>query len=204
MSGSFKRTRPNEMRLIPLKPKSNCKSEIVYNFERINPMTQEREVDLPILNFDSPAWMPGILASHERNVAETNPNLFKESFFAKANKEDEEELEQLALPRPPKRATFCGVCEHSYEDYYTHVNSEEHVAKFQNNPHLETILYETKVLQEEFQNYLMNEVNFGEISSKETFAPDNDSKNEKGQQNSGLSKIYHYLQNNNFVSFRRT
>ena len=192
-----KARRPNEMRLIPIQPKGNYKSEIVHNFERINPKTGQREVDLPILNFDSPAWMPGILASHERHLAETNPNVLKESFFAKLDKEDEEEFEQLYLPRPQKKATWCGVCEHAFEDYLTHVNSEEHQTKFQSNPHLETILYETKVLQEEFQDYLLNEVNFDEVSSKETFAPDINSK-------SVLSKIYRCLQKNNLIRFRRT
>ncbi len=169
------------MRMRFLKQKSGFPSqEIVHNFERINPRTGERESDLPLLSFDSPPWIPGILASFERNIAETNPNSFKESFFAKMNKDEEEELEQLYFPRPQKKATHCGVCECSFDDYLTHVNSDEHQNNFQNNAYLEQLMEETKIIQDEFQNYLLNEVNFDEISSKETFAPYNDSNSEKG------------------------
>ena len=74
--------RPNEMRLIPLKPDSIFQSEIVHKFERFNPETQELEADLPILNPKTDPWLPGIIAS--KNV-KIDPAKLRENFLAHLN-----------------------------------------------------------------------------------------------------------------------
>ena len=50
----------------------------------------------------------------------------------------EEEKDELFTPKPSKNHTFCGICRHHYEEYLTHIATEEHQeklkkAKFEKN-----------------------------------------------------------------------
>jgi len=193
------------MKLTPLNPQSNKTSEIVHNFERVDSKTKTKQSDLPILNFDDDRpWMPGIYSNHEeKQLLEKKSQERKEAFEREViNRDDHSLLEKLMLPKPPKNLITCGICNTEVEDYLTHVNSENHMENFKNNSDIQELIQEVGLIQEDFLNSVFDKIDCNELSPKKKFSRHDDSRSEKDQQTSDLSKTYYYLQNNNFVSFR--
>jgi len=170
MSGSFgKKTRPYEMKLGPIRPRGLYQYGIKYEFERLNDHGKP-EPDLPILNFGTPAWMPGIVAPHERDTVEQNPSQLEDDFMERMSESEDEESMEFA--KPPQSRNLCSLCNVRYEDYYLHINSDEHQERFNLNDAIPTMNIEAQAMQEEFQKELLKEFGVYEEASNNIIETD--------------------------------
>lgn len=138
------------MKLQPIKPMDRYKHPMQYSFEQKNPKTSEVKVHLPPIDFSNNPEIPVFMAPYEQYASQKNPDFFREIFERRLDRGNEEELRQLFMPKPPRKSRYCGVCTEYYEEYYTHVTSESHKAKFTKHPFLQQIYSEMEKVHGDF------------------------------------------------------
>lgn len=156
--------RPYMIKLKPLKPKDRYPNAITYDFEHRNMKKLESKIDTPIMNFQSPPWIPAFTAPCEKVLFQKNPSAFEENFKRRRDRGNEEELKLLLFPRPPRRSRFCGICRIIYdEDYYQHATSPNHNESFDNPKNPENMQYLPKL------HKVMEQVHSDFLKSREQY-----------------------------------
>ena len=144
-----------EIRLIPPSNDKNFPKELMYDFQRAE--------NLPRVNFNSPAWMPGFLPEMtEENRAEYEymANILQMDFLNGPNKEKEEEEKRrgLYLSIPSKNKRYCHVCFSYFDDYINHIHSEEHLNNLRTDPGVAQFCAESEGSLENFLQDLKKEL----------------------------------------------
>ena len=76
---------------------------------------------------------------------------------------DDDRKEEIKIPVPSLKHTYCGICCYNYTDYITHINSAEHTSNVKGNLLFEDIdefidqLNQENALKESFEKLTIDE-----------------------------------------------